>query len=219
MSKDKEISILSIGHENETVSMAQQGNMKAFEHLVTLYEGYVYNLCYNVFYNALDAQDATQEIFVKIYKNINSFKFNSQFKTWVYKIAINTCIDEYNRKKKRIFEIFDGEEPETYDIPDKKGKNPEQILEEKELRNDLKDIIKSLPLKYRVCIVLRDMQGLTYEEISDTLKLNINTVKVRVNRGRLKIKDKYLKLDKKRKRNADKDFKLSSKQLAKGGDK
>ena len=143
MSKDKEISILSIGHENETVSMAQQGNMKAFEHLVTLYEGYVYNLCYNVFYNALDAQDATQEIFVKIYKNINSFKFNSQFKTWVYKIAINTCIDEYNRKKKRIFEIFDGEEPETYDIPDKKGKNPEQILEEKELRNDLKDIIKS----------------------------------------------------------------------------
>ena len=219
MSKKKEINILSIGNENETVSMAQQGNMQAFEHLVTLYEGYVYNLCYNVFYNTLDAQDATQEIFVKIYKNLNSFKFNSQFKTWVYKIAINTCIDEYNRKKKRIFDMVDPDDMPSYDIPDKKGKTPEQVLEEKELRDDIKSIIKSLPLKYRVVIVLRDMQGLSYEEISDTLKLNINTVKVRVNRGRLKIKEKYLKQEKKRKRNNYKDFKLTNDKLVKGGDR
>ena len=90
MSKNKEIKLLSIGNENETVSMAQQGNMQAFEHLVTLYEGYVYNLCYNVFYNTLDAQDCTQEIFVKIYKNINSFKFNYFEKE--YKIEENVVV-------------------------------------------------------------------------------------------------------------------------------
>lgn len=217
MSKNKEINLLSMGNENETVVEAQRGNMKAFEHLVTLYEGYVYNLCYNVFYNSLDAQDCTQEIFVKIYKNINSFKFNSQFKTWVYKIAINTCIDEYNRKKKRIFDIVDPEDMPTYEVPDKKGKTPEELIIEEELRGDIKNIIKSLPLKYRVVIVLRDMQGLTYEEISETLKVNINTVKVRVNRGRLQIKEKYLKLEKKRKRNQYKDFSFKNEELVKGG--
>ena len=105
----------------------------------------------------------------------------------------------------------------TYEVPDKKGKTPEELMIEEELRGDIKNIIKSLPLKYRVVIVLRDMQGLTYEEISETLKVNINTVKVRVNRGRLQIKEKYLKLEKKRKRNQYKDFSFKNEELVKGG--
>lgn len=201
MARDKSVKPFDIGNEFEYVREAQDGDMKAFEKLVTLYEGYVYNLCYNYFYNKLDAEDCTQEIFVKVYKGINSFKFNSQFKTWLYKIAINTCIDEYKKKKNRIFEISDNDDDgDTIDFKDIKGKTPEEILLQKEVEKDLKEIIKSLPLKYRTCIVLRDLQGLTYEEISDTLKLNINTVKVRVNRGRIKIKDKYIKLDKKKKK-------------------
>ena len=73
MSEDKEIEIGIDDKENDTVYLAQAGNMKAFEHLVTLYEGYVYNLAYNMFNNALDAQDVTQEVFLKIYRNLILF--------------------------------------------------------------------------------------------------------------------------------------------------
>ncbi|MCQ2749316.1 MAG: helix-turn-helix domain-containing protein [Clostridia bacterium] len=77
--KDVQIGILD--KENEMVEKAQRGDIKSFERIVFLYEGFVYNLAYNMFYNQLDAQDVTQEVFIKVYKNINSFKFNSKFKT------------------------------------------------------------------------------------------------------------------------------------------
>ena len=169
--KNKEVEIVLENQEDDTVRLAQAGNMKAFEHLVTLYEGYVYNLAYNMFNNSLDAQDVTQEIFLRIYRNLKSFKYNSKFKTWVYRITINACIDEYKKKKSRIFEITDNEDDEEF--VDLSNKSPEQLVLEREIREELKTLLKKLPIKYRMPIILRDLQGLTYDEISETLKLNI----------------------------------------------
>ncbi len=193
--KDVELSFIP-DKENATITLAQNGNSKAFENLVSEYEGYVYNLAYNFFNNTLDAQDATQEIFVKVFKNIEKFNYKSKFKTWLYKIAINTCIDELRKKKERYFEYVDieTENDKLQEFPDIRGKSPEELLEEKELRLELKKIIKNLPMKYRVPIVLRDMQGLAYAEIADALSLNENTVKVRINRGRSMLREKLTKL-------------------------
>lgn len=201
--------------ENDTIFLAQSGNMKAFENLVSTYESYIYNLSYRMFNNVLDAQDVTQEIFVKIYKNISKFKFNSKFKTWIYRIAINTCIDELKKKKERIFERIDNEEYEgTSEFPDVSGKTPEEQLLENEMRNEIRSIVKSLPLKYRIPVILRDFQGLSYDEISVALDIKMDTVKVRINRGRLKIKEKLLKNMKQKEPQTS----LKYKQLVKGGD-
>ncbi len=203
--------------ENDTIYLAQSGNMKAFEHLVSTYESYIYNLAYNIFNNVLDAQDVTQEIFVKIYVNIGSFKFNSKFKTWIYRIAINTCLTELKKKKTRLFERADREtiEDENYEFPDVKGKTPEEEILELEMRNEIREIVKKLPLKYRLPVILRDFEGLTYDEISEALGIKLDLVKVRINRGRLKIKEKVLKIMKQK----EIEVSLNNKRLVKGGDK
>ena len=203
--------------ENDTIYLAQNGNMKAFEHLVSTYESYVYNLAYNVFNNVLDAQDVTQEIFVKIYVNIGSFKFNSKFKTWIYKVAINTCLTELKKKKSRLFERADREtiDDENHEFPDVKGKTPEEEIIEQEMRNEIREIVKNLPIKYRLPVILRDFEGLTYEEIGEALGIKIDLVKVRINRGRLKIKEKVLKIMKQK----EIEVSLNNKRLMKGGDK
>lgn len=214
-SKNKAVEIAFESQEDDTVRLAQNGNMKAFEHIVTLYEGYIYNLAYNIFNNSLDAQDVTQEIFLRIYRNLKSFKHNSKFKTWVYRITINACIDEYKKKKSRIFEITDNEDDEEF--VDFSNKSPEQLVLEREIREELKKLLKKLPIKYRVPVMLRDLQGLSYDEISETLKLKVGTVKTRINRGRMKLRDKYIKLEKKK--NNPQNIALAKNELVKGGRK
>lgn len=202
--------------ENNTVALAQSGNVKAFENLVSSYESYIYNLAYNMFGNVLDAQDVTQEIFIKIYKNLPKFKFNSKFKTWVYRIAVNTCLDEIKKRKDRILELVDVEveNKKESELSLHDNKTPEEILLETEMRKELMALIKALPEKYRTAIILRDLQGLTYDEIADTLNLDMNTVKVRINRARLKLKEKLMK---KMKQNSPSGS-LSSKEDMKGGE-
>lgn len=192
--KDVQIGILD--KENEMVEKAQRGDIKSFERIVFLYEGFVYNLAYNMFYNQLDAQDVTQEVFIKVYKNIKTFKFNSKFKTWLYRIATNTCIDEYNKRKNRIWEI-DSDASIDELFSDEKERPDKKVLED-ETRREVQALLKALPFKYRLPVVLRDMQGLSYSEISEALKIKESDVKTRINRGRNKLREKYLKLEKKK---------------------
>ena len=100
---------------------------------------------------------------------------------------------------------------------DLSNKSPEQLVLEREIREELKILLKKMPLKYRVPVILRDLQGLTYDEISETLKLKVSTVKTRINRGRIKLRDKYMKLEKKK--NKNKNIVFSKNELVKGGDK
>ena len=211
----REVEIGAKNKENDTIFLAQSGNVKAFEHLVSTYESYIYNLSYRMFNNVLDAQDVTQEIFIKIYRNLPKFKFKSKFKTWIYRIAINTCMDELKKNKDRIFERIDNEDNDFLsEFPDVSGKTPEEQIIDNELRNQIRQIIKELPIKYRLPIILRDFQGFTYEDISEVLNIKLDTVKVRINRGRLKIKDKLLKQLKQN----EPPTSLMYKQLLKGGD-
>jgi RNA polymerase sigma-70 factor (ECF subfamily) len=169
--------------EKDLVRQAKCGDITAFEQLISGYEKKVFNTAYRFFNNIEDARDISQEIFLKIYLSLRNFKENSSISTWIYRIAVNTCID-YCRKKR-------GEEVpliEELKVPNTKPgvhpTTPEQSVERKEMRTAILEAINSLPEDQKACIILRDIQGFSYLEISEILNCSLGTVKSRINRGR-----------------------------------
>jgi len=179
--------------QKELVRRAKKGDIYAFEDLIAGYQKRVYNTVYRFFNNHEDAMDITQEIFIKVFTSLNRFKGNYSFSTWLYRIAVNTCID-FSRQKR----------PDTLPIMEELGANdemhivtsypdlPEKALEKKEFRRDIEEAINNLPEEQRICIILRDIQGFSYIEISDILSCSLGTVKSRINRGR-RVLRQYLK--------------------------
>ncbi len=170
--------------EMKLVLRAQKGDNDAFSELVSLYEKKVYNLTLRMTRNPEDALDLSQEIFIRIYKSLPLFKAQSTFSTWVYSIASNTCIDFTRKEAKRKTLSID--EEEYFDIPDLKHQ-PEACAENNELRKQIAAGIDSLSSEHREVIVLRELNGLSYEEIADALDISCGTVKSRICRAREKL--------------------------------
>ena len=178
------------------VRRAKAGDMGAFDDLVRTFQSPMYNLAYRMVGNREDADDVTQEIFVKMYRAIDKFRGDSKFSTWLYALATNMCRSKL-RKIRRIgaFEVVhldettdtdDGERarPEPVDKADK----PDKMLERRELRRMVESAMTALPDEFKAVIVLRDLQGLSYEEIADALRCSIGTVKSRLARARDRVK-------------------------------
>lgn len=172
----REVELCLNDTEEENITLAQEGNIKAFESLISAYESHIYNFTYNVFNNVLDAQDVTQEIFVKAFKNIKKYYGEITFKEWLYKISIIVCRSEITKNKFRIFEIIDNDESEN-----KIG-----------YMKQYKEIIKKIKFKYKIPLILRDFQGLTYAEISNVLEEKDEKVKKYVDKARKIVKNKFL---------------------------
>jgi RNA polymerase sigma-70 factor (ECF subfamily) len=154
----------------------------SFEIVYKAVSSFVYNVVYRVLYNREDAEEVVQEVFVNIYRNLKNFRFQSSFKTWTYRIAVN-CAINYSKKRARqkdgskaYFESLDA---------DQLSSAPEAGAGMKKERADL--ILKDLNPDQRACIILRNMEGLSYQEIADTLKVNVNTVRTRLRRAREKL--------------------------------
>jgi RNA polymerase sigma-70 factor, ECF subfamily len=180
--------------EKELVDKSKKGDINAFEKLLLSYEKKIFNIAYRISGNREDAYDIAQEVCIKIFKNINSFMGNSSFGTWVYRITSNVCIDEMRKKKKTksltIFSNFNDE----FEVPvQDKGKLPDEIIENKEMAELIKDCISQLPPEHKMIIILRDINGYSYEEISTILAINLGTVKSRLSRARNLLKDKLKK--------------------------
>lgn len=174
--------------EKRLVSLAQSGDMQAFEALVCASERLVYALALKTLGNEQDAQDASQEAFIKAYRSIGSFKGDSRFSAWLYRLTKNTCIDMLRRRKDETsltLENDEGEESQL-DISDERF-SPEAVLEKKELRRAVAAGLDSLPENYRRILLLREISGLSYEEISEAEGLDIGTVKSRIFRARRKL--------------------------------
>lgn len=161
------------------------GDKRAFENLVTKYEKSVYRLCYRFFYNEQDAMDATQEVFLKVYRALDGFEGRSSFKTWIYRIAANTCITLAEKHKKEkdgllqsIIHWWNGREQET---PEEEVIGKEQ---QKMNRHMVSSKIALLPENYRVPVILKDIEGLSLERIAEILNVPQGTVKSRLSRGR-----------------------------------
>lgn len=174
--------------ENEIIERVKRGNRDAFTELMERYQTQVFNIAYGMLSDYEDASDATQEVFIKIYKSIASFKGQSAFTTWVYAICRNVCNDILRKRKKQgiSISIYGDDEDESAPIKSVKSDapTPEETVEADERQRLVREAIASLKTEYREVIVYSDMQQLSYEEIAKILKCPVGTVRSRLNRAR-----------------------------------
>ena len=176
--------------EQASVRRVQDGDVNAFGDLVAAYEKNVYNLALRMTGSAQDAEDMAQEAFLKAYSSLAGFRGESKFSVWLYRIVSNVCLDFLRKKGKRqtvslSAEDDDGEDV-VLDVPDT-AQSPEALLEKKLTRDAVRRGLASLPEDARQILLLREIQGLSYEEIGETLGLEAGTVKSRIFRARKKL--------------------------------
>jgi len=176
--------------ETTWIKEAAKGNPQAFEKLILLYEEKIYTICLRLLKQPDEAFDAAQEVCIKIWKQLKNFKGDAKLSTWIYRIAINTSLDLLRQQKKRQEQIVLLTENDNLE----KSKHLHQWddlstqLSEKEGLNVLWQAMQELKEDDRIIIVLRDIEGYSYDEIALTLGISIGTVKSRLSRARIKLK-------------------------------
>ena len=184
-SKDKDLIL---------VRRAKRGDYKAFDLLVLKYQSRIIGISMKFVKDIHIAEDIAQESFIKAYKSLNSFREESAFYTWLYRIAANTSKNYLTSKRRKKeyseSEVFSSEDAnvDIFDIPG--GDSPEEILAANNLREVIFESLSNLPENIRTAISLREFEGLSYEEISEVLDCPIGTVRSRIFRGREIIQDK-----------------------------
>lgn len=173
--------------EQELIRLAGDGDQRAFETLISVHESRMYAVALRMCGNREDAQDCMQEAMIRIYRSMTTFKGQSSFATWVYRITMNSCLDELRRRKTRTATSLDALLDNGYS-PSDEADTPEQHSLQNEQRRLLERAIASLPDDMRAAIVLRDIQGCSYEEIAQTLDANVGTIKSRISRGRERLR-------------------------------
>lgn len=170
----------------EVVKKAQQGDLRAFEQLVEQHYTKIYNIALGIMGNSHDAEDAAQNVLIKIYHSVGDFKFQSKFSTWVYRITTNVCMDEMRKHKRNKSVSSDGLPNEAFGTD---HATPEAHALKYEAVDDLRRAIGSLKDEHKKVIVLRDINGFSYEEIARLTKCSVGTVKSRISRARTALKD------------------------------
>jgi RNA polymerase sigma-70 factor, ECF subfamily len=181
--------------DQQLVERVQAGDKSAFDLLVRKYQHRVLKLVSRFVSDAAEAEDVAQEAFIKAYRALASFRGDSAFYTWLYRIAINTAKNALvsNRRRPVDFDL-DLQDPEQYDRHArlKEGDTPEGVLLTEEIRNVVEKAMEQLPEDLRTAIVLRELEGLSYEEIAEAMDCPVGTVRSRIFRAREAI-DKKLK--------------------------
>lgn len=176
-------------NEKKLIQSASGGDASAFNRLMEMHERRMYAVALRMCGNREDAQDCLQEAMLRIYRSISGFKGQSTFATWVYRITMNTCLDELRRKKNRQNTSLDNLLDMGWSPTD--GTNaPEKKAIQAETRRHIHEAIRDLPEDMRAAVVLRDIQGLSYDEIAQALDINVGTIKSRISRGREKLREK-----------------------------
>ncbi|MCJ7855228.1 sigma-70 family RNA polymerase sigma factor [Lachnospiraceae bacterium NSJ-143] len=168
------------------IKKARKGDGRAFSMLIENHERFVYNVVYRITGNQEDARDAAQEAFLKAFRNFESYDESSAFSTWLYRIAVNTAIDYLRKRKKESSISF-----EDY-MAEEKPESVSSSVEEKVISNEgvskIIEAVNSLDEEFKTVIVLRDMEGMDYKEISEITGCPVGTVKSRLSRGRGKLR-------------------------------
>ncbi len=177
------------------VRRAQANDRAAFNEIVLRYKQKVYNYIYRMVHSAPEAEDLTQETFVRAYTSIHSFESRASLNTWLFRIATNLCID-YSRKQKKVSgltaslsEETEGAEQTERDIPDS-AFDPQRLLLNQELGARLDQALKQLPEKLRTVVLLYDIEGLPYDEIAAIVGCPLGTVKSRLFNARAALREK-----------------------------
>lgn len=178
-------------NEEDLIEAAQRGNLDAFNQLVLDYQHQVYNQAYRMMGDPASASDATQEAFIKAYRNIESFRGGS-FRSWLLRIVTNCCYDEFRRRKRRpatSFEDMGDIDEEANPALINGRESPEESIERDELAQALQSAINALPPHHRTVLILSDVQGFSYAEIAETVDIPLGTVKSRLARARANLRD------------------------------
>lgn len=180
---------------DEIIVRAKGGDIEAFENIVSRYEKRIFTLAMRYVKNEADACDMAQEAFLRIWRGLPSFEMNSGFSTWVHRITVNVCID-FLRKEKRnrnLSTVFldDDNQEQQYEHPDERYE-PGAIAERREALAQFESALSELGDEYRVVLVMRELNGLSYSEIAETLSIKEGTVKSRISRARERVRIKLL---------------------------
>jgi RNA polymerase sigma-70 factor (ECF subfamily) len=166
----------------EWVNAAIDGNQDAFAELVYTFQDAVYNLCYRMLGERGEAEDATQEAFLRAYMNLQRYDQNRSFKTWVLSIASNHCIDRI-RKRRMVLMSIDEPLPATLSLASD-DPLPERVMEMNERSQQVQDLIDQLPEDYRMAVVLRYWYDYSYAEIAEVMETTESAIKSRLFRAR-----------------------------------
>jgi RNA polymerase sigma-70 factor (ECF subfamily) len=164
---------------------AQKGDKAAFEKLISPHLSKLYNLAYHLVQHRDDAADAVQETVIKAYRSLSGFREEADLSTWLSRILRNTILDEVKRAVRR-------HEEATETLPERAEHITEPKMERQELKEVMLGLLNELSEKLREPVILYDLEGYSYDEIASILDINIGTVKSRLNRGRLALRDKIM---------------------------
>ncbi|MDF1499109.1 MAG: sigma-70 family RNA polymerase sigma factor [Anaerolineales bacterium] len=174
--------------EAEYIARARNGDDAAFHEVVNAFQGPVFNLCYRMLGNPQEAEDAAQETFLKAYRNLRSYNPDRKFTNWILSIASNHCVDRLRKRRLQLISLdewlprFENPAPNP---------GPEQTLTDKELQEDVREILDRLGSTDRAAIVLRYWYEYSYEEIAEALSLSVPAVKSRLHRARRSLAEQW----------------------------
>ncbi len=172
------------------------GERRAFDELIRLHQRQVFNLCFRILGDYDEADDCAQEVFIKVSRNLKGFRFESAFGTWLYRIIVNTCKNrltslDYRLKSRKIridMERDMDQQSQPIEIEDK-SQSPARELISKELDRLIQRAINALPDRQKLVIVLRDIEGRSYEEIGEITGFKLGTVKSKLSRAREQLRE------------------------------
>jgi RNA polymerase sigma-70 factor (ECF subfamily) len=177
--------------DKQLVEGARRGDAAAFRQLVTRHQRRAYAVALGMVHDPDDAKDVCQEAFLKVHKNIATFEGDAQFFTWLYRIVVNLCIDHLRKKRGHQVEF---DETQAHDDPDeggiaphRTGFDPARALSDKELRKQILAALDKLSPAHRTVLVMREVEGLSYQDMADTMKCSIGTIMSRLFHARKKM--------------------------------
>jgi RNA polymerase sigma-70 factor (ECF subfamily) len=179
--------------EGELVTELQAGSDAAFDYLVTYYHSSVYNLVYGILSDRADAADVTQEVFLHVFRGIRGFRGGSSLKTWLYRISVRQALNHrrWCWRHHRMQTSIDVEGPDKIPVLELKDAEatPFEQCAAHEVQATVRHALATVPPVFRSAVILRDLEGLSYEEIAEVLEVSVGTVKSRIMRGRRMLKE------------------------------
>jgi RNA polymerase sigma-70 factor, ECF subfamily len=181
--------------DNELLKRAGDGDMRAFDALLGKYHVRIYQFCLRMLNNVDEAEELTQDVFIKLYRNLKRFRGESRFNTWLFQIARNLTLNKLKYLKRRHYftsQSLDRPPAATENLPGRELQSPEKdtarLYEDFELQTLIRRAIDALSPENKTLILLRDMEGLSYAEVAEITGLNEGTVKSRLHRARMELK-------------------------------
>jgi RNA polymerase sigma-70 factor, ECF subfamily len=164
----------------DIIERAQAGDMEAFEDIYKAASGYVYTIAMKITRLPEDAQEVTQDVFLQVHRHLKGFKNQSSFKTWLYRVATNTALNRYQRMKRERQREINMDET----IFENMATHEKPAEDESQMNDRAAQMLSCLNTDQKTCLMMRTLEGLSYQEIAETLNININTVRSRLKRAR-----------------------------------